>query len=104
MGVKNKTSGILRRRNGTKIFNKERAKNLKSGADSFMDREDAKMKIKKNPERGQLIHDLIVTMNGETEYNDDFEKDIQRRVKKIKSGKAVGIPAVEAFSRIEAKY
>jgi len=56
------------------------------------------------PERGRLIHDLIVTMNGETQYSDDFEKEIQKRVKKIKSGKAVGIPAVEAFSRIEAKY
>ena len=35
------------------------------------------------PERGQLIHDLIVTMNGETQYDDDFEKEIQKRVKKM---------------------
>ena len=52
------------------------------------------------PERGQLIHDLIVTMNGETQYDDDFEQEIQQRVKKIKSGKAVGISAADAFSKI----
>lgn len=52
------------------------------------------------PERCQLIHDLIVTMNGETQYDDDFEQDIQTRVKRIKSGKAVGIPVGDAFSKI----
>ncbi|HBC88617.1 MAG TPA: hypothetical protein DCZ94_16845 [Lentisphaeria bacterium] len=56
------------------------------------------------PERGQLIHDLIVGMDGKTKYSGDFEKEIQKRIKKIKSGKAVGIPAVDVFSRIEAKH
>lgn len=51
-------------------------------------------------ERGQLIHDLIVTMNGETQYDDDFEQEIQKRVKKIKSEKAVGISAADVFSKI----
>jgi hypothetical protein len=30
--------------------------------------------------------------------------EIQKRIKKIKSGKAVGIPAKDVFSKIEAKY
>ncbi len=56
------------------------------------------------PEKGRLIHDLIINMDGGTKYADDFEKEIQKRVKKIKSGKAVGIPAGDAFSKIEARY
>jgi hypothetical protein len=56
------------------------------------------------PERGQLIHDLIINIDGDTHVAGDFEKEIQKRIKKIKSGKAVGIPAVDVFSRIEAKH
>ena len=56
------------------------------------------------PERGQLIHDLIINLDGENKSSGDFELEIQKRIKKIKSGKAVGIPAEDVFSRIEAKY
>ena len=55
-------------------------------------------------ERGQLIHDLIVTMNEETQYTDDFDKEVQKRIKNTKLEKAVGIPVGDAFSRIEARY
>ena len=54
-------------------------------------------------ERGQLIHDLIINIDGKTEPSGDFEKEIQKRIKKIKSGKAVGISAIEVFSKIEAR-
>ena len=56
------------------------------------------------PERGQLIHDLIIDMDGDARYSGDLEKEIQKRVQKIKSGKAVGISAEEVFSKIEAKH
>ncbi len=56
------------------------------------------------PEKGQLIHDLIIDMDGKAQYSGDFEKEIQKRIRKIKSGKATGSPAVDVFSRIEAKY
>ena len=46
----------------------------------------------------------ILFIDRETQYAGDFEKEIQKRIKKIKSGKAVGISAADAFSRIEAKY
>jgi len=55
-------------------------------------------------ERGQLIHDLIINIDGENQSSGDFEKDIQKRIGKIKSGKAVGISAEDVFSKIEAKY
>ncbi len=54
-------------------------------------------------ERGQLIHDLIVNIDGKTETSGDFEKEIQKRIKKIKSGKAIRISAVEVFSKVEAR-
>ena len=56
------------------------------------------------PERGQLIHDLIINIDGENQSSGDFEIEIQKRIKKIKSEKAVGIPAEDVFSKIEAKY
>ena len=56
------------------------------------------------PERGQLIHDLIINIEGEAQPSGDFEKEIQKRIKKIKAGRAVGLPAVDVFSKIEAKY
>jgi hypothetical protein len=55
------------------------------------------------PERGRLIHDLIINIDGKTQSSCDFEIEIQKRIKKIKSGKAVGISAVEVFSKIEAR-
>ena len=56
------------------------------------------------PERGQLIHDLIADIDQHPEYLGDFEKEIQRRVHKIKSGQAIGISAADVFSRIEAEH
>ena len=56
------------------------------------------------PERGQLIHDLIINIDGENQSSGDFEIEIQKRIRKIKSGKAVGMPAEDVFSKIEAKY
>jgi hypothetical protein len=55
------------------------------------------------PERGRLIHDLIIDIDRKPQSLGDFEKTIQKRIRKIKSGKAVGISAVEVFSKIEAK-
>jgi ATP-dependent Clp protease ATP-binding subunit ClpA len=54
-------------------------------------------------EKGQLLHDLILNLDGGIRYSGDFEKEIRKRIKKIKSGKAVGISAVDVFSKIEAR-
>jgi hypothetical protein len=56
------------------------------------------------PEKGKLIHDLIVNIGDQSECSVDFEKEIQKRIEKIRSGKAVGTPAADVFSKIEAKY
>lgn len=52
-------------------------------------------------EKGRLIHDLLIAMDGEPPYSGDFEKEIQRRVCHIKSGNAVGTPAAQVFCCVE---
>lgn len=42
-------------------------------------------------ERGKLIRNLLTTIDNQSDYSNDFEKEIQERVNKIKSGNAVGI-------------
>jgi hypothetical protein len=46
-------------------------------------------------ERGKLIRNLLTTIDNQSDYSNDFEKEIQERVNKIKSGNAVGIPALQ---------
>lgn len=55
-------------------------------------------------DRGHLIHDLIQSLDEGKSQSDDFEAEIQRRIEKIKSGKAFGVSAEDVFSRIEGKY
>ena len=55
-------------------------------------------------ERGKLIRNLLTTIDNQSDYSNDFEKEIQERVNKIKSGTAVGIPVIDVFSNIEEKY
>jgi len=55
-------------------------------------------------ERGKLIRNLLTTIDNQSDYSNDFEKEIKERVNKIKSGNAVGIPAIDVFSNIEEKY
>lgn len=55
-------------------------------------------------EKGQLIHDLIIAMDGESRFSGDYEREIQERIQKINSGHAIGTTASEVFSKIEATH
>lgn len=55
-------------------------------------------------ERGRIAHNLLASIDNEAEESEKYEKEIQRRVKLVKSGKVIGIPADEVFAKLEAKY
>ncbi len=59
-------------------------------------------------ERGELIHRLIVSLEGETEDTPEsitkaWDEEIVRRVADMDAGKTVWIPAEEVFARLDAK-
>ncbi len=58
-------------------------------------------------ERGELIHRLIVSLEGETEDTPEavaraWDEEIARRVADMEAGKTVWIPAEEVFARLDA--
>jgi putative addiction module component (TIGR02574 family) len=59
------------------------------------------------PERGELIHRLIVSLEGEPEDSPEviakaWDEEIARRVADMDAGKTVWIPAEEVFARLDA--
>ncbi|MBZ0110571.1 MAG: addiction module protein [Candidatus Scalindua rubra] len=57
-------------------------------------------------ERAKLAHELIVSLDDQidSDVNNAWEKEINRRVKEIKEGTAKGRPAEQILSEIKAKY
>ncbi|HBM15849.1 MAG TPA: hypothetical protein DD381_05855 [Lentisphaeria bacterium] len=55
-------------------------------------------------ERGKLIHNLIASIDNASQDYEAYDKEIKRRVSAIRSGKAVGIPAEEVFSKIASSF
>ncbi len=58
-------------------------------------------------ERGELIHRLIVSLEGEPEDTPEaiakaWDEEIARRVADMEVGKTVWIPAEEVFARLDA--
>jgi putative addiction module component (TIGR02574 family) len=58
-------------------------------------------------ERGELIHRLIVSLEGEPEDTPEaiaqaWDEEIERRVADMEAGKTVWIPAEEVFARLDA--
>ena len=58
-------------------------------------------------ERGELIHRLIVSLEGETEDTPEavaraWDEEVARRVADMEAGKTVWIPAEEVFARLDA--
>lgn len=56
-------------------------------------------------ERAGLAHDLILSLEDPDAYelSPDQEAEIRRRVRKVKTGKAVGRPAAKVLAEIEAR-
>ena len=56
-------------------------------------------------ERASLAHDLILSLEDPDAYelSPEQEAEIRKRVRKVKSGTAVGRPAAEVLADIEAK-
>ena len=59
------------------------------------------------PERGELIHRLIVSLEGDSEDSPEaiaqaWDEEIARRVADMDAGKTVWIPAEEVFARLDA--
>ena len=56
-------------------------------------------------ERASLAHDLILSLEDPDGYelSPEQEAEIRKRVRKVKAGKAVGRPAAEVLTEIEAK-
>lgn len=60
------------------------------------------------PERRELIHRLIVSLEGDSEDSPEaiakaWDEEIARRVADMEAGKTVWIPAEEVFAQIDAK-
>ena len=58
-------------------------------------------------ERGELIHRLIVSLEGGAEDSPEaiakaWDEEIARRVADMEAGKTVWIPAEEVFARLDA--
>ena len=59
------------------------------------------------PERGELIHRLIVSLEGTPEDTPEaialaWDEEIARRVADMDAGKTVWIPSDEVFARLDA--
>jgi len=58
-------------------------------------------------ERGELIHRLIVSLEGEAEDSPEaiakaWDEEIARRVADMEAGRTIWIPAEEVFARLDA--
>ena len=56
-------------------------------------------------ERASLAHDLILSLDEPVAYelSPEQEAEIQRRVRRVKSGKATGRPVADVLAEIEAR-
>ncbi len=56
-------------------------------------------------ERASLAHDLILSLEDPDAYelSPEQEAEIHKRVRRVKSGKAVGRPAAEVLAEVEAR-
>ncbi len=66
---------------------------------------NAVLSLPKN-DRAKLAHELIVSLDDQidSDVNNAWEKEINRRVKEIKEGTAKGRPAEQILAEIKAKY
>jgi putative addiction module component (TIGR02574 family) len=57
-------------------------------------------------ERASLAHDIIISLDDPSSFylGDDYESEIQRRVKSVKQGKSTGRPAEQVFSEMARLY
>lgn len=57
-------------------------------------------------ERAGLAHNLILSLDDPAhfELGPEQEREIQRRVRMVREGKATGRPAEDVFADIKAKY
>jgi putative addiction module component (TIGR02574 family) len=57
-------------------------------------------------ERAQLAHELISSLDEKhiSQTEEEWDREISRRVDEIKSGKVIGRPAVNVLSEIRAHY
>ena len=57
-------------------------------------------------ERAELAHYLIKSLDSGTDADAEaaWDAELARRAEEIRSGRAVGIPAVQVFSELRAKY
>jgi|AP03_1055505.scaffolds.fasta_scaffold395765_2 putative addiction module component (TIGR02574 family) len=55
-------------------------------------------------DRAHLIHDLIESLEYKESDSIDYDKELQKRVKSIHEGTAIGVDAEEVFAQLENKY
>ncbi|MBN2402648.1 MAG: addiction module protein [Spirochaetes bacterium] len=57
-------------------------------------------------ERANLIHDLILSLEDESSFDlaPEYETEIQKRVKSVKNGKAIGSSIESVSIEIEQKF
>ena len=57
-------------------------------------------------ERASLAHDLISSLDnsGALDFTPEYEKEIQRRLDAVRSGKATSRPADAVFADIETRF
>ena len=55
-------------------------------------------------DRAHLIHDLIESLEYQESDSINYELEIQKRVKSIHDGTAIGVDADEVFTQLEKKY
>ena len=55
-------------------------------------------------DRAHLIHDLIESLEYQEADSINYELEIQKRVKSIHDGTAIGVDADEVFTQLEKKY
>ena len=59
------------------------------------------MKLLSNPERAELAHFLLTSLEPEEEGAEEaWEAEVARRVAEIRSGQTVGTPADELFAEL----
>ena len=55
-------------------------------------------------DRAHLIHDLLESLDHQESDSVNYEMEIQKRVKSIREGTALGVEADEVFTQLEKKY
>ncbi len=55
------------------------------------------------PQRAHLVHVLAASLDG-VELNEDWEREIQRRIDDLQSGRVKAVPGSEVFARLERRF